>query len=148
MPVYFIQVGDEGPVKIGRATNVKRRLAELQVAHYESLRILREITGEHAVERWFHKKFNHLQLRGEWFQFSPEMLTICPPEPVGNAHVSNFLHEAEDRGKRVGVTVDELCHMAEVNRATWQRWKANKVGPTLKNWQRVTAVLEKLEEVA
>lgn len=79
MPVYFLQRGSDGPVKIGFATDVKDRVKTLQIASPERLRVIRQIKGNIAVERWLHKNFKKHRLNGEWFSFCDEMLTIEPP---------------------------------------------------------------------
>lgn len=79
MAVYFIQAGDGGPVKIGKADDVRARLADLQVAHWCELSLIREIDGGHKVERWLHRHYAPGRLRGEWFEFSECMLTVAPP---------------------------------------------------------------------
>jgi DNA-binding XRE family transcriptional regulator len=79
MPVYFAQAGEDGPVKIGHATDPTARVAMLQTAHYEPLRIARVIKGTSAVEKWFHRHFRHLHIRGEWFAFDAAMMNVEPP---------------------------------------------------------------------
>lgn len=79
MPVYFIR-NQNGHVKIGHSVNPARRLMLLQTGTAESLRIVRTIEGNDATERWLHEHFAEDWLRGEWFNFREEMLTICPPE--------------------------------------------------------------------
>lgn len=60
-----------GPVKIGYASNVRRRLHCLQTAHVGRLRLLGKIHGSAqamlALEAELHARFAHLRLRGEWF---------------------------------------------------------------------------------
>ena len=81
--VYFIRVGENGPVKIGRAYSPESRMQYLQCMNYEKLILLRKIeTTYHdsrAMERYMHFSFIDNWLRGEWFRFSPEMLTVQPP---------------------------------------------------------------------
>ena len=55
-----------------------------------------------------------------------------------------MIFDAEAEAAMAGVSVQELCRRAGLNRATWQRWKAGTVGPTLANWQRVQAVIDSL----
>lgn len=75
MTVYFIRAGKNGPVKIGHcAGDVERRLMELQVAHWETLRVIRKFEGGAAEEAALHLRFADLHLRGEWFSFSRAML--------------------------------------------------------------------------
>jgi hypothetical protein len=78
MTVYFIRAGEGGPVKIGVAGDVASRLAEFQTAHFQTLHIIREMDGDTLAEREMHRRFKHRHIRGEWFEFDPEMLTVVP----------------------------------------------------------------------
>ena len=69
--VYFIQAGENGPIKIGRSTNPMKRLLSLQTGASEPLRLLATIpTVGPQLEAELHREFAHLRLYGEWF--SPE----------------------------------------------------------------------------
>lgn len=75
MNVYMIRAGEKGPIKIGKAENVDRRLAELQTANYEELKIIAIIPcgstkAAEYVERGLHKRFGRYRIRGEWFKGS------------------------------------------------------------------------------
>ncbi len=83
MSVYFVQAGEAGPVKIGWAINAQSRVAYLQTAHYEPLRVIRVWDGDRIHENWFHNRFRTQRMRGEWFRFSQEMLTAEPQTPIG-----------------------------------------------------------------
>lgn len=81
--IYFIQAGNHaGPVKIGHCTDLSHRLRSLQCGHHENLSVIRTTDGARSVEKWLHRHFSHISLRGEWFSFSGEMLTINPPALV------------------------------------------------------------------
>lgn len=58
------------------------------------------------------------------------------------ADLSNLVKAAEARARSAGLTIPQLCDRAKINRSTWQRWKAGKVGPTVTTWERVKQVLE------
>jgi predicted XRE-type DNA-binding protein len=80
MAVYIIRAGDTEMVKIGWAvSSVEKRVADLQCAHYEALRILRVFDGAQRAERWLHDYFCAQRIRREWFRFVDEMLTIVLP---------------------------------------------------------------------
>src|SRR4051794_2261972 len=79
MPVYFIRVGDDGPVKIGCAEDVDHRVLTLQSGNHRDLNLFRVIDGGPSVERWLHDHFRHLHIRGEWFDFDASMVTVEPP---------------------------------------------------------------------
>lgn len=63
--VYFIQAGRS--IKIGLATNVKARMAELQTGNHEELQLLGFIPGDRCLERQLHRRFSEFRIRGEWF---------------------------------------------------------------------------------
>lgn len=50
--------------------------------------------------------------------------------------------EIETKARDMGLTIDELCERAGIDRATWQRWKAGKASPVYENLTRVRAVVE------
>ena len=79
MPVYFVRAGEEGPVKIGHAKNPASRLRELQAGCFETFNLLRVIEGDVLSEKFLHRHFRAQRVRGEWFRFHPDMLTIVPP---------------------------------------------------------------------
>ncbi len=80
MPVYFIQAGEKGPVKIGYAKDVFARAYGLQCGHYDTLNIIRVIDLECWAELWLHDHFKLSRIRGEWFKYTPEMESVVPCE--------------------------------------------------------------------
>lgn len=74
MFIYFIQAGSKkGPVKIGYASSVERRLIELQIGSPFTLSLLFKLPAKsekhaQALERWFHDRFYRRHIRGEWFK--------------------------------------------------------------------------------
>jgi hypothetical protein len=81
MSIYFA-ADSNGSVKIGRARDVERRLRSLETSHTEALRLLRVVDGGPATERWLHRKFAAQRIRGEWFSYCPEMMTVRPPDEI------------------------------------------------------------------
>jgi hypothetical protein len=71
---YFIQRVPNGPVKIGRANNVKRRLDQLQTASAEQLVIRGVITSDREKE--LHERFRDKRMAGEWFRCDDELETF------------------------------------------------------------------------
>lgn len=66
--VYFIQAGDDGPIKVGYTTHPEIRLGRLQVANPETLHLRAVIwVRERGVEVSLHKEFAAHRIRGEWF---------------------------------------------------------------------------------
>lgn len=73
MPVYLIRQGVTGPVKIGVANDVVKRLRQLQTNQPIALRLIRVLDGDRDAEITLHKRFHSLRLNGEWFSYAPEM---------------------------------------------------------------------------
>ncbi len=72
--IYFIQSGNNGPIKIGYTENgIERRLAELQTASPYKLNLICYIEGSSVVERELHNEFDAYKTTGEWFTPSPEL---------------------------------------------------------------------------
>ncbi len=71
--VYFVQVGDDGPVKIGFTTNMPHRLATIQTGQPQKVRLRAFAYGGRDMEAQFHATFDDLRLRGEWFKFEGEL---------------------------------------------------------------------------
>jgi hypothetical protein len=76
--VYFLRAG-RGAVKIGLSKNVDARITELQNGNAGRLRVLRTIEGTARTENLAHKAFAQHHIRGEWFRYTPEMLTWTEP---------------------------------------------------------------------
>ena len=85
MPVYFIQAGDDGPIKIGWAESVARRRSQLQVQTYLKLSVRAMIDGDQGVEKRLHDRFKRHLIRGEWFK-------PCILDGVVDADAANRRH--------------------------------------------------------
>lgn len=71
--VYFVQSGDDGPIKIGWTQDIERRIAELQTANAHPLQLLGEVPGTLRDEAAMHARFGHLRMEAEWFRNSLEI---------------------------------------------------------------------------
>ena len=67
--VYLIQGEHRTPVKVGHATNVRRRLRELQTGNPTRLHVLDVLPGTKATERALHEQMAQHRVLGEWFQW-------------------------------------------------------------------------------
>ena len=76
--IYFIQMGDDGPIKIGTTKNhINGRLRALQSASPYKLNLLflfKNYPKSYITEGSIHKKFKKNRLEGEWFYPSKEVL--------------------------------------------------------------------------
>jgi hypothetical protein len=61
-----MQAGDDGPIKIGLASDVERRRKSLQTAHHAALFVLCAIPGDRLAERRILERFRPIRFRGEW----------------------------------------------------------------------------------
>ncbi|MGD9613766.1 MAG: GIY-YIG nuclease family protein [Alphaproteobacteria bacterium] len=76
MPVYFIQAGEDGPIKIGFASDVRKRLRNLRTAAPIPLIPLGYIEGDKKTERRLHAQFQDLRRFGEWFTPAPALMAV------------------------------------------------------------------------
>ena len=53
--VYLIAEGEDGPLKIGKATDPVKRLREMQTGNSRRLRVERVILGDRQIEKLFHE---------------------------------------------------------------------------------------------
>ena len=72
--VYFILDSFSGALKIGKANDINIRISDLQTGNPNELTFLGYIecnSSEHAkqLESLYHKEYNHLRVRGEWFEY-------------------------------------------------------------------------------
>jgi hypothetical protein len=77
--VYFIQAGEDGPVKIGVARDIRSRRTDSQIAHYQVLHIrgcIRERRSPELAEEALHKHFAQHRIRGEWFAPVEEITSL------------------------------------------------------------------------
>lgn len=72
--VYFVQMGEGGPIKIGSAADLGKRVSGLDTASPYPLRLLGVLNGGVALEREMHKRFRAHHMRLEWFQPAQALL--------------------------------------------------------------------------
>jgi hypothetical protein len=71
--VYFIQRGENGPVKIGVSDEPEERRLTLQTGNVETLHIRCSLPGGRHLEKRLHLLFDRSRLLGEWFHPSPDL---------------------------------------------------------------------------
>ena len=85
--IYFIKEGDNGPIKVGLASNVQSRLSALQTGNSHTLALVGSYPGTYAEEYAAHEALADYRVRGEWYSSCPEALEIInnliafPPTP-------------------------------------------------------------------
>ncbi len=72
--VYFVQQGNDGPIKIGASRNFDKRLKKLRTHSPVGIRVLGTFPGGFEAERDLHHELAAHQLEGEWFSPTTEVL--------------------------------------------------------------------------
>jgi len=77
--VYFILDKKSNAVKIGKSNNIEERISDLQTGNSNPLIVENFIeckSEEHSFEfeKELHKKFEHLNIRGEWFKYDSDLI--------------------------------------------------------------------------
>lgn len=72
--VYFIQVGTDGPIKVGISAEPFSRLKQLRTSHYEPLHLIGAVWASKQFEQAIHAAFAEARLRNEWFSPTPELI--------------------------------------------------------------------------
>lgn len=101
MNVYFLRAKDNSQlIKIGKAKNVERRVAELQTGCHVplvlmgSLPLHSEKHAEHIEER-IHRHFRRYRVRGEWYRSAKPLREFIAAAIIGDQ--SAALKALEDR---------------------------------------------------
>ncbi len=66
--LYFIQQKSGGPVNVGGTRNVKRRLADLQAACPDELRLMACVLTRPSMEIDIHALLAPIRIRTKWFK--------------------------------------------------------------------------------
>lgn len=71
--IYFIGPAKPRTVKIGFATDINRRLPNLQIGSAAKLSVLAMFPGSRRIERYLHWAFADAAMTGEWFRRTDEI---------------------------------------------------------------------------
>ena len=71
--VYFVGAS-RGDIKIGYSKNPWARVRDMQTSNNKELRLLGSFRGTRADETKLHQQFSDINVRGEWFKRTPELL--------------------------------------------------------------------------
>lgn len=111
--IYFIQDGEDGPIKIGYTADVANRIRDLSTSTHRRLRVLLVISGEPEQEAQLHDRFYFAHKKREWFWPVKELVEfingyklvvtetpteipehLIPPEPLDELRIC----ELKDQG--------------------------------------------------
>jgi Meiotically up-regulated gene 113 len=68
---YFIQMGKDGPIKIGKSQRPGLRLSAIQTGTPVRVELLAQIDGN--IEKELHNIFSNFRQKGEWFDPHPSL---------------------------------------------------------------------------
>ena len=71
--IYLIYNRLKNTCKIGTSNNPEKRLIDLQVSNDDQLELLFTKEGSFLEEKLLHEKYKDNLIRGEWFNYVPEM---------------------------------------------------------------------------
>ena len=82
--IYFAQVGNNGPIKIGYShrLSLKGRLKILQGQNKEKIKLLLKFAGTRALEQKIHKQFYCSHISKEWFNPSKSLLYFIRKQQI------------------------------------------------------------------
>ena len=72
--VYFIQAGDNGPIKIGTSSVPQMHVDRLQQGNHEELRLIAVIPGERSLAEKVRADLKASELGRKWFHATDEVL--------------------------------------------------------------------------
>lgn len=114
MTVYFIAAVDAGKVKIGKTTNIQKRMASLTTMSPVELTLLHTVQYDARLEKRIHVHLKKYRAHGEWFHADKPVL--------------DFIRNVKNEGitwlvKRVGDAPDHwMNHRGEM--PDEMRWRA------------------------
>jgi hypothetical protein len=71
--IYFL-LSEVGPIKIGFAVDVSKRVKALQNMNPGKLTVAAVVAGPISLETAYHRQFDAHRLHGEWFARHPDIL--------------------------------------------------------------------------
>jgi integrase/recombinase XerD len=83
--VYFIQAGDDGPIKIGRSRRPLERFESLRGGSPLPLRLLLTYRAGELEERRLHERFAPFRRSGEWFEPAEPLIDFLMARGVKGA---------------------------------------------------------------
>lgn len=119
--VYFVQLGDDGPIKIGRAGEPRKRLSALQVGNPTELVLRDVVPGDLVLEKALHQRFEPARIRGEWFGAEFLALIRVYAESIAQAAVASF--DGNNVPVILGSMVRKPREVEEIRKRIESLWK-------------------------
>jgi hypothetical protein len=146
--IYFVQSGENGPIKIGFSNRPDRRLPELQTGNPRELVLRHVIPGDTSVERQLHTRFEPARIRGEWFgrEYLPVIVTFA------GGLADRMLQTYDGSGvppRLIGGEVRTASELARIRSDIERLWLAGFEVPVIAHytWLDEEEVVAQLEEM-
>ena len=129
--IYFIQCGENGPIKIGQSDNPKERLEQLQTGSPYKLKLLWVYKGDQFTEQEIQDKFTLLHIRGEWFKPSKDIFNFIEHQLVNNYEIETttgkFISVYEGFNNYLNLSIDEGVFDVYVEPRKLSLWSCGEV---------------------
>ncbi len=92
--IYFVQIVDDGPIKIGYSRKPLRRVRNLQASNPYTLFVVGLLIGNRDIEASLHQRFAEYWIGGDWFRAGARLLKYIDSLNFGR-------HEIGRTGRRL-----------------------------------------------
>ena len=75
--IYFLQLTDKGPIKVGLTRNIERRLRQAQTFNHQEVKLIGHMLGNQRLETKLFHRFAQYHIRGEWFLHSDDLENLA-----------------------------------------------------------------------
>ena len=112
--IYFAEIGEGGPIKIGQSRYPWRRIQGLASTHKKNVTLLAERAGGYEAEWAILTKFSKYQIRGEIFDRGDELMTYIERFRLNEPVVHIYRTKAESKRKPSLMTNDVVGHVGKL----------------------------------
>lgn len=142
--VYFVQADDDGPIKIGVAVDVPKRLEMMQVGTHHRLTVRASMvmaTRAEAVrmERSIHELFDYARVGGEWFAAHVDLVGLIEGVLL---HGKDVFEEEKGRSLYCPICGCNYTRRCGVMPVGYGRWRGETCGDCSATGQPCPGVME------
>ena len=76
-----MRLNGTGPVKIGYASDVKKRISGIGTSSHKKPVLVASMPGTMKTESQLHSKFAKLRIKGEWFRYGGDLKVFIESLP-------------------------------------------------------------------
>jgi hypothetical protein len=126
--IYFVHDELSNAVKVGKSTeeNLNSRLTSLQTGNSRELKLLGLMQGYTEKEAELHLKFNHLRIRGEWFEYNEEIADYIKTNRI-EYNIKQDIRLSFRVTPKMKDTLIEIAKEREFGLSDYIRYELNKI---------------------